>query len=133
MCLIFLIVLILASCTEAKSPPPASESPRRIISVVPSVTEPLFALGVGGNVVAVGNYDHFPPEVEQKPRIGGLINPNIEKIIEMHPDLVITYGSQDVLRERLQSSGIRMFPFVHGNVEKTLEYMLDLGRVVGAE
>ena len=57
--------LVLASCSPAKSPPPASESPRRIISVVPSVTETLFALGVGGNVVAVGDYDHFPPEVEK--------------------------------------------------------------------
>src|SRR5436309_5855981 len=133
MCLIFLIVLILASCTEAKSPPPASESPRRIISVVPSVTETLFALGVGGNVVAVGDYDHFPPEVEKRPRIGGLINPNIAKIIELHPDLVITYGSQDVLNERLQSLGIQAFPFRHGNVEKTLGFILDLGRQVGAE
>jgi iron complex transport system substrate-binding protein len=88
---------------------------------------------LGDKVIAVGDYDHFPPEVETKPRVGGLINPNIEKIIEMHPDLVITYGSQDVLRDRLQSVGIRMFPFSHGNVQHTLEYLIELGRVVGAE
>jgi iron complex transport system substrate-binding protein len=101
--------------------------------VVPNVTETLFAFGLGDKVIAVGDYDQFPPEVNKKPRIGGLINPNIEKIIEMHPDLVITYGSQDVLRERLQSVGIRMFPFSHGNVEHTLQYTLELGRVAGAE
>jgi iron complex transport system substrate-binding protein len=100
---------------------------------VPNVTETLFAFGLGDKVIAVGDYDQFPPEVKTRPRIGGLINPNIEKIIEMRPDLVITYGSQDVLRERLQSVGIRMFPFVHGNVEQTLKYMVDLGKIVGAE
>ena len=127
------LALVLACCSPPKSRPPASEPPRRIISVVPSVTETLFALGLGGNIVAVGDYDHFPPEVEKRPRIGGLINPNIEKIIELHPDLVITYGSQDVLNERLQSLGIQAFPFRHGNVEKTLGFILDLGRQVGAE
>src|SRR5262249_51925843 len=44
-----------------------------------------------------------------------------------------TYGTQEVLRERLQSVGIRIFPFVHGNVEQTLQNMLDLGCVVGEE
>ena len=127
------LALILACCSPPKLPPRVSESPRRIISVVPSVTETLFALGVGGNVVAVGNYDHFPPEVEHKPRIGGLINPNVEKIIELHPDLVISYGSQDVLSERLQSLGVQVFPFRHGNVEQTLRFILDLGRRVGTE
>ncbi len=123
---------LVCACT-ANPPAPAAKIPQRIISVVPNVTETLFALGLGEKVIAVGDYDHFPPEVDKKPRVGGLINPNIEKIIEMHPDLVITYGSQDVLRERLQSVGIRMFPFVHGNVEQTLKFMLDLGEAVGAE
>jgi iron complex transport system substrate-binding protein len=93
----------------------------------------LFAFGLGPKVIGVGDYDEFPSEVKTKPRVGGLINPNIEKIMEMHPDLVVTYSSQDVLRERLASAGIRMFPFVHGNVEQTLQFVLDLGRVVGAE
>ena len=125
------IAFSLAGCASPREI--ATTTPQRIISVVPNVTETLFAFGLGDRVIAVGDYDQFPPEVKTKPRVGGLINPNIEKIIEMHPDLVITYGTQDVLRGRLQSLGIRIFPFVHGNVEQTLEYMLDLGRVVGAE
>jgi len=132
----FLFLILLAACSPAK---PKQESlatpagPRRIISVVPSVTETLFALGLGDKIVGVGDYDSFPPEVQTRPRIGGLINPNIEKIIELHPDLVITYGSQDVLSERLRSLGIQIFPFRHGNVEQTLRFTLDLGRRVGAE
>ena len=123
---------LLVSCSVPSKPVHAG-IPQRIISVVPNVTETLYAFGLGDKVIAVGDYDRFPPQVNEKPRIGGLINPNVEKIIEMHPDLVITYGSQDVLRERLQSSGIRMFPFVHGNVEQTLQFMLDLGHAAGAE
>src|SRR6185295_17115814 len=83
--LIFLcsVPLLLAACTPARQP--NSGTPQRIISVVPNVTETLFAFGLGDKVIAVGDYDQFPPEVEKKPRVGGLINPNIEKIIEMHP------------------------------------------------
>ena len=127
------LVLMLASCGRPASLPHQAGPPQRIISVVPNVTEMLFAFGLGDKVIAVGDYDHSPPEVEKKPRIGGLVNPNIEKIIEFKPDLVITYGTQDVLRDRLQSVGIRLYPFVHGNVEQTLHFMLDLGRTVGAD
>ena len=128
-----IVALILASCSPPQSKPVSSAPPRRIISVVPSVTETLFAIGLGNNVIAVGDYDQFPPEVERKPKIGGLINPNIEKIIELHPDLVVTYGSQDVLSQRLQSLGIQILLFRHGNVEQTLNFTLDLGGRVGAK
>src|SRR5262245_28514952 len=131
--LLALFLALASSCAPAKPREASTGAPQRIISVVPNVTETLFAFGLEDKIIAVGDYDHFPPEVEKKPRIGGLLNPNIEKIIELHPDLVITYGSQNILRDRLQSVGIQMFPFTHGNVEHTLQAMLELGRVVGAE
>jgi cobalamin transport system substrate-binding protein len=130
---LFVLIMALASCTGPAPQKSGAATPRTIISVVPNVTETLFAFGLADRVIAVGDYDQFPQEVKTKPRVGGLINPNIEKIIELHPDLVIVYGSQEVLRERLQSAGIRMFPFVHGNVEQTLQSMLDLGRALGVE
>src|SRR5262249_17151931 len=123
---------LLAACTT-NAPKPSAETPKRIISVVPNVTETLFAYGLGDKVIAVGDYDEFPPEVAKKPKVGGLINPNIEQIIAMDPGLGVTYGSENVLRERLQSVGIRMFPVVHGNVEQTLQFMMALGKEVGAE
>ena len=127
------LTLFLVACGRPADVAPRPGPPQRIISVVPSATEMLFAFGLGDKVVAVGDYDRFPPEVETKPRIGGLINPNIEKIIELKPDLVITYGTQDVLRERLASVGVRFHPFVHGNAEHTIRYIEELGKVVGAE
>jgi iron complex transport system substrate-binding protein len=113
--------------------PGNSAIPQRIISVVPSATEMLFAFGAGDKVVGIGDYDTYPPEVNTKPRIGGLLNPNIERIIELRPDMVVTYGSQEVLRQRLVSLGIRMFPFTHGSIRETLQFMTDLGRTVGSE
>ena len=126
-------MLGLAACRSANrsATPPAFA--QRIISVVPSATEMLFALGVGDRVIAVGDYDQYPPEIATRPRMGGLLNPNIEKMIELKPDLVVTYGSQDVLRERLKAVGIRLYPFTHGSIDHTLDYMIELGKTVDAE
>jgi iron complex transport system substrate-binding protein len=93
----------------------------------------LFAFGLADRIIAVGDYDQLPPGAENKPRIGGLLNPNVEKIIEYKPDLVITYGSQDILRDRMKELGIRIYPFTHGSIDQTLNYMIELGRTVGTE
>ena len=128
------LLLVLPACAQREgSSQPKARVPKRIISVVPSATEMLFALGVGDRVIAVGDYDRFPPEVESRPRIGGLLNPNIEKIIEMKPDLVLTYGSQEALRLRLNAVGIRLYAFTHGDIEHTLDYIIELGKTVGEE
>lgn len=128
-----LAALVLASCgTQPPATPLASQVPQRIISVVPSATEMLFAFGLANRVIAVGDYDELPPEAGEKPRIGGLLNPNVERIIELKPDLVITYASQD-LGDRMRKLGIRIFPYSHGSIGQTLNYMMELGRAVGSE
>jgi iron complex transport system substrate-binding protein len=128
------LLLLVASCT---TPAPVRDegaaTPQRIISVVPSATEMLLAFGIADRLIAVGDYDQVPAEFGEKPRIGGLLNPNVEKIIEFKPDLVITYGTQESLEQRLSALGIRFHPFVHGNVDQTLGYMQDLGVLVGRE
>jgi iron complex transport system substrate-binding protein len=62
--------------------------PRRIISLAPSLTEILYALGAGDAVVGVTDYATYPPEVEAKPSVGGGINPNLEVIVALKPDLI---------------------------------------------
>ena len=54
----------------------AQQPPRRIVSLVPAVTEMLFALGAGNRVVGVSSFDKFPPEVAKIPRVGALLDPN---------------------------------------------------------
>ncbi len=76
----------------------ASGIPRRIISLIPATTEMLFAMGAGDRVVAVSNYDRFPPEATRLPRVGGLLDPDVERLLSMKPDLVIVYDTQADLK-----------------------------------
>ena len=63
--------------------------PRRIISTAPSITEILYALGLGDRVVAVTTYCHYPEAAKSKPKIGTYLQPNFETILSLKPDLVI--------------------------------------------
>jgi iron complex transport system substrate-binding protein len=65
--------------------------PRRIISLAPNITEILFALGLGEKVVGDTRYCDYPAEAAEKPKVGGMIDPNIEKIQALHPDLIIAF------------------------------------------
>jgi iron complex transport system substrate-binding protein len=65
--------------------------PRRIISLAPNITEILFALGLGEKVIGDTRYCNYPPEAAEKPKVGGMIDPNIEKIQAFHPDLIIAF------------------------------------------
>lgn len=68
-----------------------SAPPRRIISLAPNITEILFALGLDDQIIGVTRYCDFPPSAEAKTKIGGLLDPNIEKIQSLAPDLVIAF------------------------------------------
>src|SRR3984957_7398783 len=65
------------------------DHPHRIVCLVPSVTDTVFALGSGDDVVAVSDYTNYPPAALKKPSIGGLVHPSLETILSFHPDLVV--------------------------------------------
>jgi iron complex transport system substrate-binding protein len=65
------------------------DHPHRVVCLVPSVTDTVFALGSGDDVVAVSDYTKYPPAALKKPSIGSLIKPSIETILSFHPDLVV--------------------------------------------
>ncbi len=106
---------------------------RRIISIIPATTEMLFAMGAGDRVVAVGSYDRFPPETERLPRVGALLDPDVERIIALRPDLVIVYGTQTELRMQLDRAQIASFPYTHRGLADITETMRSLGARVGVE
>ena len=120
--LLFLLTGVMAS---------AQSQPRRIISLVPNVTEILFAIGAGPQVVAVSNYDVEPPEVRSLPTVGALIDPDTEKILSLRPDLVITYGSQTDLHAQLQRASIPFFDYRHGGLDHIMVTMRALGARTG--
>lgn len=109
----------------------ALQSPQRIVSLVPAVTEMLFAIGAGPQVVAVSSYDQDPPEVRTLPRVGALLDPDVERILAIRPDLVITYGSQTDLQQQLRRAGIAFFNYRHAGLADVTNTMRRLGAATG--
>jgi len=109
----------------------AQTPPKRIISLVPNVTEMLFAIGAGPQVVAVSSYDVEPPEVRSLPTVGALVDPDTERIIALRPDLVITYGSQVDLQTQLKAVSIPFFDYRHAGLEHIMVTMRALGARTG--
>ena len=109
----------------------AQSAPKRIVSLVPNVTEILFAIGAGPQVVAVSNYDIEPAEVRSLPTVGALLDPDTEKIISLRPDLVITYGSQADLHSQLTSANIPFFDYRHAGLDHIMVTMRALGARTG--
>ena len=115
-------LLIFASFVAAFQAPP-----RRIISLVPALTEMLYAVGAGPQVVAVSSYDEYPPDVNTLPRVGALLDPDTERIIALKPDLVITYGSQVDLQAQMKRATIATFDYRHAGLAHILVTMKELG------
>jgi iron complex transport system substrate-binding protein len=103
----------------------------RIISLVPALTEMLFAIGAGPQVIAVSSYDEFPSAVDALPRVGALLDPDIERILSLRPELVLTYGSQSELEVQLARAGIRTFTYRHSGVAGVLQALRELGEATG--
>jgi len=103
----------------------------RIISVIPSTTEMLFAMGAGDRVIAIGSYDHFPPEAQRLPRVGALIDPNVEQILQMRPDLVVVYNTQTELKRRLERASIPYYSYEHRGLADIFSTIRSLGARAG--
>ena len=112
----------------ANSPAPQV---RRIISLVPAATEMLFAVGAGPRVVGVGSYDAYPPEVKTRPSVGALIDPNVERILSLKPDLVVIYGSQVDLKQQLSRAGIAVFEYRHAGLADVTQTIRAIGERTG--
>ncbi|HHY46946.1 MAG TPA: cobalamin-binding protein [Firmicutes bacterium] len=107
--------------------------PRRIISIAPSNTEILYALGAGDRVIGVTTACDYPPEARQKEKVGD-VNLNFEKIVSMRPDVVLGVASlQGAAIERLRRLGIPVVAVDPKTVDEVLGAIELVGRVVGAD
>jgi iron complex transport system substrate-binding protein len=105
--------------------------PRRIISLVPAVTEMLFAIGAGPQVVGVSSFDRYPPEAATRPPVGALLDPDFERILSLKPDLVVAYGSQTDLVDRLRQTAIAVHEYRLGGLGNVTATIRGLGVRVG--
>lgn len=108
-----------------------SRPPQRIISLVPAVTEMLFAIGAGDRTIAVSSFDRFPPEVEKLPRVGALLDPDVERILSLRPDLVIVYRTQNDLQTQLTRAQVPFFPYEHADLADVTATLRRIGERVG--
>jgi len=104
---------------------PAVPAPRRIVSLAPSLTESLFALGLGDRVVGVDDYSVWPAAATTRARIGGLFNPNLEKIVSLRPDLALLLPSEHDVAAKLRGLGV-------DSLIVPAETLADVGRSFGA-
>lgn len=105
--------------------------PQRIISTSPSITEMLYALGLGDRVVGVTSYCHYPPEVRDKPQIGNYLRPDLETIVAMRPDLVVALAEHGELLPRLKRLGLEALSLRHNNLEGIYQSLTELSERAG--
>ena len=114
---------------------PLGRAPERIVSMAPNVTEILFALGLGGRIVGATRFCDHPPEARDLPRIGGLVDPNIEVIRSLDPDLVIAFrGNPLRLVDRVRRLGLPVFVLdIGAGLEDLAPLIAKIGRVTGTD
>ena len=109
-----------------------SKVPQRIVSLAPSNTEILFALGLGDRVVGVTRYCNYPEEAKEKEEIGGGATAEIDKIIALDPDPILAFGTlQTSLITELEDKGLTVFHLYPHNVEDILESCVGIGENTG--
>lgn len=125
------ILLLLITCIQTS----AAEAPKRIISLSPNITQIIYALGAWDSVVGVTIYSDFPPEVKDTPKIGGWVNPNMEAIVALKPDLVLLMKDQDtIFGQKLDSLGLNKYVVdSNDSVEDILRSFTALGGVLNKE
>ncbi|MBI3811687.1 MAG: cobalamin-binding protein [Nitrospirae bacterium] len=108
--------------------------PQRIISLAPSLTEMFFSLGLDDRIVGVTDYCNYPAAAMTKPKVGGM-NPNLEKVLSLHPDLVVAVAGiyQNQSLARFEQFHIPYFTVDPSSIEKVFETILILGKITGAD
>lgn len=111
------------------------DHPHRVVCLMPSLVDDVYALGAGPDVIAVTDYSKYPPEAKTKPTIGLPLSPSLETIVSLHPDLVL--GSGDLNREEtvkdLQTLAIPVFMVRARGIEGIYESLASVGRALNRE
>ena len=129
-----LVVIGLVSLREHPAPQPQTDADSgRIISLAPSITETLYALGVGDKLVAVTDYCDYPSAARELPTVGGYTDTSLEAIVARQPDLVIMLEGQQQLRQQLNQLGIRTHSIDNSTLLGIQAAIASIGQVTGHE
>lgn len=112
-----------------------ARAPQRIVSLLPSLTETVCALGQCARLVGVDRYSNYPESVTRLPQVGGGLDPNIEGIVALKPDVVLVASSSRAA-DRLRSLGIQVValePKTHADVQRVIHKLGQLLEVADAD
>jgi iron complex transport system substrate-binding protein len=123
-----LVALIYAFCAAGAG------RPQRIVSLSPDLTEIVYGVGAFDRVVAVSDYDTYPPETAKLPHLGQLHSPSFEKLVGLRPDLVIVTKAQAPFFEgTLKDLGLTVLKTSNNSIQEVYEAILTIGRATGNE
>jgi iron complex transport system substrate-binding protein len=109
-----------------------AQPPQRIVSLAPSLTEILFAVGAGERVVGVTDYCRYPAAAARLPKVGGYYDVNYERLLALRPDLVVYIPSEGAQKERLGALGIPLLELDQiDSIERIVASVVTLGDAVG--
>ncbi len=121
-----LVVLALIVVPATGAAPPA-----RIVSTSPSITETLYALGLGDRVVGVSSYCRFPADVTRLPRVGSFLRPDTELIARLRPDLVIVHAGPNDVPRQLSALGVTSITVDRGTLASVYSSIRAIGTAAG--
>lgn len=122
--------LLLAGCGKRTA---SKHDGLRVISMAPNTAEILYALGLSNSVVGVSRFTSYPPDVTNKPFVGGLYDPNWEMIVALQPDFVVGLETQKEIEAQLRALGIGFIGVSHERTGEILQSILTIGQACGAE
>ncbi len=104
---------------------------KRIISTAPSITEALYAMGLGDRIVAVDRFSRYPKEAQSKPSIGDYVSPNLEVIASYRPDVVMIPANPIHLQQQLEALQLNVLELNQDGLQRLYDSYRTLGRVTG--
>ncbi len=127
----FGLIIILGGCQTQPARNFSQPKFRRIISLSPHMTEILYALGQEKRLVGVTDYCQYPPQAKAKEHIGGFLNPNLEKIIALHPDLLLGVPANADLARKLAAENLPVVMLPNDQLKDIFFTIDSLGRLLG--
>ena len=130
-----LLLAVSLCAADGNAAPARAPAPARVVSLTPTITEILFALGLGKRVVGVTDYCNYPPEAKSLPKIGGYVNPSVEAVLALKPDLVVVSpgpGNRDAAMA-MKRAGLRVEVVPAETLDESFTAIETIARLAGVE